>query len=147
MKRIFPLIAFCVLIISTTGCKQGRQPLQYGTDACDYCKMILVDPSFGGEFLTKKGKIYKFDDISCMISYIKDMDTSRQEVTEIFVVDHSKPGSLIPAEPAFFLKSDKVKSPMASGIAAFSTTQDRYEQQQQWQGTELTWGTLKSSFE
>ena len=137
----------CCLLILISGCKPGKQPLRYGTDACDHCKMILMDPAFGGEIITQKGKIYKFDDVNCMVTYMNSMDPSRETVGETFVVDHGKPGTLIPAETAFYLRSDKVKSPMASGIAAFSTTHDRYEQQQQWQGAELTWSAVKNSSE
>ena len=144
MNRLFMLIACCILSISVTGCKPGKQPLNFGTDACAYCKMILMDPGFGGEVITEKGKVYKFDDVSCMVTYINDMDPSRETIGDAFVIDHGHPGSLIPAEAAFFLRSDKVKSPMASGIAAFSTAHDRYEQQQQWQGAELTWSEIKA---
>ena len=30
-----------------------------------------MDPKFGGEVITKKGKIYKFDDLHCMVSFLK----------------------------------------------------------------------------
>ena len=147
MKQAFVLIASLVIIFSVSGCKQGKQPLRFGTDACEHCKMILMDPAFGGELITQKGKIYKFDDVNCMVAYMKSMDATREKVSETFVIDYSKPGTLIPAESAFFLRSEKVKSPMASGIAAFSTSQGRYEQQQQWQGAELNWSALKESIE
>ena len=33
------------------------------------CKMTLVDKKFGAEVVTKKGKVYKFDDLNCMIKF------------------------------------------------------------------------------
>jgi copper chaperone NosL len=127
-----------------TGCSAKKKPIQYGKDACDHCKMIIMDPKFGAEIITSKGKIYLFDDIICMTTFINDSHFQQQDVAEVYVVDYQNQRELIDGRTAFYVKSDLVKSPMAGGIAAFSTQEQRYNQQQKWQGQELTWEDVNS---
>ena len=65
-------VRFCfgiLLIINLDSCSTEPEQLQYGTDACHFCKMTLMDKKFGAELVTTKGKVYKFDDLSCFINY------------------------------------------------------------------------------
>jgi len=146
MKPLQFFLAFFLTCVAFAGCKTEKEPIQYGKDACAHCKMLTMDPRFGAEIITEKGKIFKFDDINCLISFVNDPLNKSANVAETFVIDYSQPQTLIPAKDAFYVYSDLIKSPMASGVAAFATTESRYEQQQNWQGTELTWTELNSKF-
>ncbi len=140
-------LLFIVLIAAAfAGCKSEVEPIRYGKDVCDHCKMLTMDPKFGAELITAKGKIYKFDDINCLITFMTESGTAVTETAEIYVIDYLQPQTLIPAKTAFYVHSDKVKSPMASGIAAFSTNESRYDQQQTMQGTELNWEAVNLKF-
>jgi len=140
------LVLFVLIFTFFTGCSAKKKPIRYGTDACDHCKMIIMDPKFGAEIITMKGKIFLFDDINCMITFINKSVSPQNEVAEAFVIDYNNQRELIDARSAFYVKSDLIKSPMASGIAAFSTRDERYNQQQKWQGQELTWDEVKSIY-
>ena len=64
MKSIFILTISLVLIIS---CKVEESPINYGQDACKFCKMTIVDKQHAAEIVTKKGKPFKYDAIECMV--------------------------------------------------------------------------------
>ncbi|WP_165806718.1 nitrous oxide reductase accessory protein NosL [Chitinophaga parva] len=107
-------------IAAFTSCKQGPQPIRYGYDACTHCKMTIVDKRFAAEIVTRKGRAYPFDDIACMVDYIKAGRNSG-DVAAIYVSDYNKPdGSFMEASQAVFFYSEKFNSPMNGNYAAFS---------------------------
>ena len=127
-------------------CSAEPEPLVYGTDACHACKMTLMDKKFGAELVTQKGKVYKFDDVNCMLDFYNAPETSPEEFKYKLVVDFVQPEKLIPASDAFFLKSPKIKSPMASQIAAFESKDSMEKLQEEWNGIYLVWGELVTQF-
>ncbi len=69
MKSIF---IFSILSFLLVSCKVEESPINYGKDACKYCKMKIVDQQHAAEIVTKKGKPFKYDAIECMVRDIKD---------------------------------------------------------------------------
>lgn len=134
MKRL--CFFFCVLL---AGCKATPEPIQFGTDGCHLCKMTLVDRKFGGELVTNKGKVYKFDDLNCMLNFYHSGYIDTAAYAHRLVVAFNVPGVLIDAPGAFFLKSDRVRSPMGGGIAAFSDQTSLKRVQAEMGGIDLRW--------
>src|SRR5688572_2445216 len=118
----YPFIA--VFALALTSCSVEPKPIRYGEDACHHCKMTLMDKKFGAELVTKKGKIYTFDDVNCMLSFYNSSEVTTDEFSHKLVADFSKPAKLIEADKAFYLKSPEIQSPMISQIAAFENEQD-----------------------
>jgi len=142
--KILPAVPLIVLLLS---CKVEPEPLQYGQDACHTCKMILMDKKFGAELVSSKGKIYKFDDINCMLAFYNSGETgNNQAFAYRLVVDYSQPTKLIEAGDAFYLKSPEIKSPMASQIAAFEKKESMDERKKKTRGIYLVWGELVTQF-
>ena len=56
------LFIFGLLTLSLSSCSTAPQPIRIGQDNCDFCKMTISDNRFGAEIITKKGKVYIFDD-------------------------------------------------------------------------------------
>jgi copper chaperone NosL len=83
--------------------------------------MGIADPRFGGEVITKKGKVLKFDDIGCMIRYIKSGEMEQKDISQTVVVNYEKQADFINTDKAAFLVSETIKSPMNFKVAAFST--------------------------
>ena len=135
-----------ILLFSLLSCKIEPEPLQYGKDACHTCKMTLVDKKFGAELVSKKGKIFKFDDINCMLNFYNSGVIKPEEFENRLVVDFSQPATLIDATNAFYLKSPGIKSPMASQVAAFQQKENMEDQQKQLTGIYLVWGELITQF-
>jgi copper chaperone NosL len=151
-----PIHAYCAILISIlvlivsgsliSSCSTEAEPLTYGTDVCHFCKMTLMDKKFGAELVTKKGKVYKFDDLKCSI----DFYNSGYEPTEAFsrklVVDYSKPGNLIEVTEAFYLKSSEIRSPMNGQIAAFEMKPSMDSLKKEWKAIYLVWGEVITQF-
>jgi copper chaperone NosL len=111
--------------------------------------MTLMDDKFGGELVTNKGKVFKFDDIKCMISFQNSSEGKADGYAYELVVDYAHAADafdLIPAGDAFYLQSTKVKSPMAGNVAAFKQQAEQQEYQKKWNGSVLSWNEVKVAF-
>ena len=142
MKRI----AFVALSIIITSCDVGPEPLKFGVDACYACKMTLADTKFGAEIVTKKGKVFKFDDVNCMIGFYSSGYEPQDNIAHVLVVEFDRPENLIDARSAFYVRSEEVRSPMGSNVAAFGGNEDLMSYNEKWHGTLHTWEELKSTF-
>ena len=91
------LIGFVVSVLGIGGCTPGPQPLNYGVHECDSCRMTLMDERYGGELVTNTGKIYTFDSVECLASYLESGEVPREKVHGAYVTDYGTPGQLIPA--------------------------------------------------
>lgn len=132
-------LAFCTSLLS---CSVAPEPLVMGKDACYTCKMTLMDKKFGAEVVTKKGKVYKFDDLNCLAKFLHSGSESEENIALQLVVDFSNPESFIATQQAFYSKSDRVKSPMSSHIAAFGKKEDVDRCNKEWEGVILSWQEL-----
>ena len=66
------LIAFILTGALAASCGRKKpEPIAYGKDSCSECKMTIIDPKFGGEIISKKGKIFKFDDTHCLAKFME----------------------------------------------------------------------------
>jgi copper chaperone NosL len=81
--------------------------------------MTIVDKTHAAEFVTKKGRAYKFDAIECLINDLKDK--REEEMAYILVTDFLNPTVLINATEATYLISEEIKSPMGANLSAFKT--------------------------
>lgn len=117
MKKTWSCLV--VIIISLAGCAVGVQPVNYGKENCELCKMTIMNNQFAAELITKKGKVFKFDDIHCMALYIKNVPVDKENINQLFITDFSMPGKFINAGNAVFIKSENLRSPMEGNIAAF----------------------------
>jgi len=122
-KRIsgFYLLIALLLTVFLSSCSSGPEPIVPGKDMCVLCKMLIMDKRFGAEVITSKGKIYKFDSVECLISYLKENPREENPVKALYVINHAQPGELIDAESAFYLKSEKLPSPMGGNLSAVKT--------------------------
>ncbi len=145
MKRI-AFIGLMVMLIVVSACSVEPEPIAYGTDACHSCKMTIMDRKFGAEVVTQKGKVFKFDDLNCMVNFLNAGDLSDRDVKYKLVIDFSEPEKLIPAGEAFYVKSPEIKSPMGSQVAAFETDEAHKLYRKQFNGFYLTWGEVTTQF-
>ncbi len=132
-------LAFLLLVSS---CNTQVDPIVVGKDHCDYCKMPYNDNRFGAEIITTKGKIYKFDDAHCVLSFMHESVFKNEKAYLVYFVEFSGPHSFIPVKTSFFLKSDALRSPMNGNIAAFDNEDSLQLMKSKYPGTEYTWGQL-----
>lgn len=107
-----------------TSCSSQPQPFVAGQDDCHVCKMGIADFKYGGEIITRKGKIYKFDDMRCMINFIKSNTLDEKDISKTLSINFNKPNEFIDANKAWFLVSPELKSPMGSNAAGFATKEE-----------------------
>lgn len=98
-----------VLIFSATqmmACTPAPEPIRYGEDNCHSCKMTLTDKRYGAEVVTKKGKVYKFDDLNCLNNFIKTGEVTPENTAFTLAVDFKKTGQFVDVHQAFFLYNE-----------------------------------------
>ena len=140
---------YCLLVILSMialSCSTEPEPLNYGTDVCHFCKMTLMDNKFGAELVTKKGKIYKFDDMRCFINYYNSGNDDPSDFHHALVIDYLSPGKLINAFDAFYVKSAEIRSPMDGQVAAFETKTSMSKFKKEWKGIYLAWGEVVTEY-
>jgi copper chaperone NosL len=122
-SAVSSMAATMLLFISlgTSSCKSGPEAFIPGKDACDFCKMGIADLKYGGEVVTQKGKVYKFDDMHCMISFLKAGGVAEKDIAGNYVANFEKQNDFINTKNAFFTVSPEFKSPMNSNAAGFSS--------------------------
>lgn len=114
MKRIVLIVFTGILIIS---CSIAPKEIVYGKDMCVFCNMTIVAKTHAAELVTKKGKVFKYDAVECMINDLSEKDESTMAL--LLVTDFTAPTSLIDATKAHFLISEELKSPMGENLTAF----------------------------
>ena len=141
MRNTF-LIPFLFSSLFLSSCTGGFEAIDYGHEACSYCKMTIMDKRYAAEVLTKKGKTYKFDDISCLKKYIKEEKLTESELT-VFVADYNNPGSqFLDARQVVYLHNEIFKSPMNGNFAAFSKAENARPLEDSLHTGLLKWGNL-----
>ena len=134
--------AAVLMMVFCSSCSSGPQPIQFGKDACDFCKMTILDQRFGGEVITKKGKVYKFDDIHCITSFLKSAQSEKTNVAGIYLLEYASSKKFVQANQSFLLHSNDLHSPMGSNTAAFISEANREQCKQQVNGTIVQWNEI-----
>lgn len=136
-------LTFLLLILLFTSCTVKVQPIEYGTDNCDFCQMGIVDNKHAAQLVTTKGKNFKFDAIECMLHYIADTETPASVYHHILVADLLQPGTLIPAEQANFIISKNIPSPMGAFLSATQTKEQATKLIDEYTGDHYTFSTIR----
>ncbi|NUO03366.1 MAG: nitrous oxide reductase accessory protein NosL [Saprospiraceae bacterium] len=137
------VIGFAITILATSSASCGGADvpiIKLNADNCDFCKMTIADGRFGAALVTQKGRVYKFDDISCMVHYKNE--NASTGFRQFYVADFTKSNTLIPVEHAFFIKSVQIASPMRGNIAAFGDPESAKKYQHQFEATAVRWPNL-----
>ncbi|MEZ4829620.1 MAG: nitrous oxide reductase accessory protein NosL [Bacteroidia bacterium] len=120
-------------------CSPEPKQIQYGMDACHYCKMTIMDNQHASQLVTEKGRAYLFDAIECMIGY---QQIQKEDFAFVLVSDYANPGTLISAASGTFLISPAVSSPMGANLSAFSQASDALEIKTRLGGEIYTWDEI-----
>ena len=137
------LLLISLFSITLSGCSTEAQPIRIGQDNCDFCKMTISDNRFGAELVTKKGKVFKFDDTHCLVSFLQTAKTEEQQRGEIYCTNFIAPHNLINVKQAFFLQSPSLKSPMNGNIAAFSNQDSLHNMLPKYYGNTISWEDMQ----
>ena len=116
MKRNVVITAVVVVVVACTG--GPPEPIEFtlNEENCSFCRMAVSQREFAAQVVTVTGSFDTFDDIGCLRAWIKEHQPP--ESAGIFVVD-SETGQWIDARRAFYVVSQKLPTPMSSGLAAY----------------------------
>lgn len=135
MNRLLFLFASCIF----SGCSVAPEPIQYGSDACTTCKMIIVDERFGAEVVSTKGKAYKFDDVTCLVQFLTSGKLQKQQISKTLVIDYKQKNHFLDADQSVYVISDQLRTPMNGHAAAFESKQEALNLQNEKQGDFMDW--------
>jgi copper chaperone NosL len=117
--------------------------IHYGEDICEFCGMITSEERFAAAYVTSDGHSHIFDDISDMfLAHLK----MQEEVVAFFVHDYEDK-SWIRAETAHYTLSDRLTTPMASGLAAFTSAEKATALAEELGGEVLTFDELMDHYQ
>ena len=131
-------IAATLLLALGACAAPGPRPIAYDSDGCSYCRMTISDRRYGAELVTAKGRVHTFDSIECLVSfYLQSREGG--EAASVWVSDYSRPGTLVAAERAVFVRGGSGHSPMGLGLAAFGEAADTAAIRAEFGGGTLRW--------
>ena len=143
MRSIIKFIPL-IIIFTLFSCTAEQSPINYGKDACNFCKMNIVDKQHAAEIVTKKGKAFKYDAIECMMRDIMVRD--EDNIALFLMTDYSSPGKLVDATKAIYLISENLPSPMGANLTGFEIKATAEETQKEKSGILYSWDELKKVF-
>jgi len=141
-NKVVAIVVMFFVAATIASCNVKPQPLQLGKDNCYFCKMTVSDPRFGAEIITNKGKIYKFDDMHCLLAFLKSGELPSKEIKDVYFVSFEGNHDFVKASDASLLKSDNLHSPMNGNVAAFVNADSMRQTMEQLKGTRVTWKEL-----
>src|SRR5215831_2569308 len=113
MKALLPI----VLLMAACQSRMPQPASIEPGDMCQFCRMAVSRSGYASQFIDRDGNAFKFDDIGCMVRFVRDHNRMRS-VAAFFVMDYNDK-SWLAAEEATYVKSEKTASPMGSGLTAF----------------------------
>jgi copper chaperone NosL len=135
-------VLIILLIQGVTSCNTSPEPIRIGKDNCSFCKMTITDARYGAEVVTKKGKVYKFDDSHCVLAFLKT-GIADSELSGVYFTGFDGDNQLLDVNSAFFFKSSGLNTPMGGNVAAFSNKDSLQQLAKQYEGVIISWTELK----
>jgi copper chaperone NosL len=133
------LLIGMICSLTLNGCNSGPQRILIGHDNCDFCKMKISDNRFGAEIVTARGKLYKFDDAHCMLSFVKSDKIPKKEIASVYFTDYKEPHQLVAVGQVYLLQSPALRSPMNGNIAAVRSEGSLVDMLSKFSGQKVTW--------
>jgi copper chaperone NosL len=138
--KTLAIVAGCLLL---GGCNPKSEKIAFGKDNCAECKMTIVDPRFGAEIVTKKGKVYKFDDTHCVAAFLEHRGVELSNIHQTLFVNYNNADEFVDVKSAEFVVSSALKSPMGGNAAAFKNKAEAEKKSSEIAGSRITnWATL-----
>jgi copper chaperone NosL len=129
-----------LFLVVLNACNPESKPIVYGEDKCEYCRMSIVDQRFGGEIVTQKGKVYKYDAVED--KHVEDESKLKLVLTNAY----DSPGKLTDVNSCYYLISKNMPSPMGMFLNPFVSLEAATVTQKEQSGAILSWKELRADF-
>lgn len=140
------LLYITMLIVSlaiVSACEPEPQPIQYGGDQCEYCRMMITEPEFGSQVLNKQGRSFKFDSVECMAAFDLTFDDP-ENIHSRWVPDFLDREAWLNAESAIYLHSETLRSPMGLYLSAYADRASAEDMRDEYGGEIIDYEQVKS---
>ena len=142
-KKMSSVSMAFIAVLLVAGCNPKPEKIALGKDNCAECKMTIMDPKFGAEIVTKKGKVYKFDDAHCVAAFLERRGVELTDIHQTLFVDYNDNNEFVKVKSAEFVVSSQFKSPMGGNAAAFKNATEANKKLAELEGSKVTnWATL-----
>ena len=134
------LLGFCALASCQQTPLTGPPELKLGHQECGECGMLINEDRCCAAILVDSDGSHRehilFDDIGCLLEY--KTTKPQTKIVEHWVRDYSA-RAWLKSESAFYLMSEKMRTPMGSWIVAFASRQAAEAVQKENEGRILSW--------
>ena len=113
--RIIGVCCLIIVICSACGSHELKAEAIEPGEMCTFCKMAISQKRFAAELINKQDEVFKFDEIGCMVNYLKQHP---QTPAAYFVAD-SVSGEWLDGTTATYVHSAEFETPMSGNIVAF----------------------------
>ncbi len=141
-QAVGALMAALLLPASACG-RADPAAIAYGRADCDVCRMRITDERYGGELITRTGKVHQFDSIECLAQYSLTT-TAERDARSLWVSDFDHPGHLIVASRARFVSRGGPGSPMGGGLLAIAAETNAAATVRRFGVTPMTWAEVRT---
>lgn len=120
MKKILGVTCMLLLLV-VAGCGEKTykpRDIVAETDVCKICNMSIVHGDYAGEIVLKNGDYEIFDDLGCLIDYVKK--NGDKEIGAAFIKDE-KNKKWINVFKGSYVYSKDFWTPMNYGVLAFDS--------------------------
>jgi copper chaperone NosL len=121
MKLLSPFLIACgmAMLVLLASCQRKTiEPVAIETnDMCSFCRMSISERRYAAEVIDNDGQAFKFDDIGCMASFVKQKRNT-VPIQATYVMDFDR-REWLEAENATYVRSAELKTPMNGDIVAF----------------------------
>lgn len=142
MMMLRAAMASLLVLLGACGVS-GPRPVVLGTDLCAHCHMTVADDRFIAQLVTATGKVLVYDDPGCLATALREGVVAEDRIRSLWVTNYLDPGALLPVSDAWFVQSEAVHTPMASGLAALASQGQADSLAAALHGTVLRWDAVR----
>lgn len=117
-RRSSAVVAAAFTALMALSPRPATAAVDHGRPACDYCRMLVEQPGFGGEVHLRSGVIKIYDAIECMAAAVLTDSLPQRDIRAILVIDHDAPHAKLPVGRATLVHCTSIESPMGQGFLA-----------------------------
>ena len=144
MKKV--QIVILVSLASLISCSVDKSDIRYGEEICSNCHMTIIDGRYGAELVTKKGKIFKFDAIECLINFKLNNPEIAESLDSEWTNVQDDETTLFDASTCVYLRSPELPSPMGMYLNGFKNKESAEKVRNAQGGTIYSWDELNQNF-
>jgi copper chaperone NosL len=142
IKNINLAISLLALVLFSSCSSSGPEKINLNKDDCHNCKMSISDKRFACEIVTEKGRAYKFDDITCLMSFKKE-NQDKMANAIFYINNYLSPNDLLLSTNLTFVEGKHIGSPMGGNVASFTNKDSANVYLNIWDAKLISWNEIK----